>query len=222
MPEQDGKKHTDLYLVRHGETDSNLNGILHGNTDVPLNEKGRGQAQLIAARLAELSHLDRIVSSPLQRALNTARAIQQATGLPLSIHEGLREMNFGDAEGEAFEALGETYPEESNRFLDPSNLDARYPNGESRREFFQRVETTLDDIATTYLGEDVVVVAHGGLIAAALSVIFRESANNWRERPIENTSLTHIEFATDGPVAHLVNDVVHLEQIDLAHESPRE
>lgn len=216
MPELDGKRHTDLYLIRHGETNSNVQGLLHGVTDVPLNPKGREQAQLIARRLSELRHLNRIVASPLQRAYHTAQAIAAATSLPLEVHDGLKEMNFGDAEGEPFEKVGERFPEISYRFLDPADLEARYPNGESRREFFARVETTIDEIATRYLGEDIVVVSHGGFIAAALTLLLNENPNNWRDRPITNTSLTHIELATDGAVAHLINDAIHLEQLDLS------
>lgn len=218
MPRTDGKLHTDLYLIRHGETDSNVNGLLHGFTDVPLNATGRRQAELIAQRVSEMPHLDRIIASPLQRALHTAEAIVRVTGLPLEIHEGLREMNFGDAEGEPFERVGERYPEISYRFLDPSDLDVRYPNGESRREFFARIESTIDEIATRYLGEDLVLVSHGGLISATLTLLVKEHPNNWRDRPIKNTSLTHIELASEGPMAHLINDAVHLDQVDLSVE----
>jgi broad specificity phosphatase PhoE len=209
---------TDLYFIRHGETASNVEGLLHGITDVPLNTRGVQQAQLIAERLAAMSHLDRIVASPLQRALNTARAIRQRSGLPLEIHDGLKEMNFGVAEGIPFHEVGDYYPDESRLFLDPHNLHARYPGGESRGEFLLRVETTVDEIANRYLGQHVVVVAHGGFISAALSIVLKENPNNWRDRPIVNCSLTHIELATTGHVPHLVNDAVHLEQLDLREE----
>lgn len=208
-------RQTHLYFIRHGETDSNVRGLLHGVTDVPLNELGTRQAELIAERIAGLDDLDRIVSSPLQRALNTARAIQRRSGLPLRVHERLKEMNFGAAEGIPFEQLGDRYPEQSALFLDPLADEARYPGSESRAEFFQRVERTVDDIANQYLGQHIVVVAHGGFISAMLGALLRENANNWRERPILNCSLTHIEMSTTDPVAHLVNDVVHLEQLDL-------
>lgn len=206
---------THLYFIRHGETDSNVRGLLHGVTDVPLNDLGTRQAELIAERMATQDGLDRIVSSPLQRALNTARAIQRRSGLPLRIYEGLKEMNFGAAEGVPFDQLGDRYPDQSALFLDPVADHARYPGSESRAEFFQRVQRTVDDIANQYLGQHVVVVAHGGFISAMLGVLLRENANSWRERPILNCSLTHIEMSTTDPVAHLVNDVVHLEQLDL-------
>ena len=209
------RRETHLYFVRHGETESNVRGLLHGVTDVPLNPTGEHQATLIADRLARFAHLNRIVSSPLQRALRTARAIQNSSKLPLRIYEGLKEMNFGSAEGIPFTDVGQIYPDQSALFLDPDAPHARYPGGESRREFFQRVNTVVDDIANQYIGEHIVVVAHGGFISATLSVLLSEHSNNWRDRPIENCSLTHIELSTSSPVAHLVNDAVHLEQLDL-------
>jgi broad specificity phosphatase PhoE len=212
------RRTTDLYFIRHGETESNVRGLLHGITDVPLNSKGMRQADLIADRLSALETLQRIVSSPLQRAYNTAQAIKRRSDLPLRVHHGLREMNFGAAEGIPFEEVASRYATQSELFLDPANLHARYPGGESRGEFFQRVERTIDDIANQHIGEHIVIVAHGGFISAALAVVMREHTNNWRDRPIINCSLTHIELASSGPVAHLVNDAVHLEQLDLVKE----
>ncbi|MEZ4572119.1 MAG: histidine phosphatase family protein [Thermomicrobiales bacterium] len=206
---------THLYFVRHGETASNVNGLLHGVTDVPLNDIGTRQAELIADRMASFPDLNRIVSSPLQRALNTAKAIQRKSGLPLRIYEGLKEMNFGAAEGIPFNEISEIYPEQSELFLDPTVPNARYPGGESRFEFFSRVNRVVDDIAQQHVGEHIVVVAHGGFISAMLSVLFREHANNWRDSPIRNCSLTHIELSSADPIPHLVNDAVHLDQMDL-------
>jgi broad specificity phosphatase PhoE len=209
---------THLYFVRHGETASNVEGLLHGVTDVPLNPIGLRQAELIGDRLARNGRLDRIVSSPLSRALTTARAIQRHSGLPLRVYEGLKEMNFGSAEGIPFSEVGTRYPRDSEQFLDPSAAHARYPGGESRGEFFARVTRTVDDIANQHIGQHIVVVAHGGFISATLAVLMSEHSNNWRDRPITNCSLTHIELATTGPVAHLVNDAVHLDQLDLIEE----
>lgn len=216
------EKHTHLYLVRHGETNSNVNLLLHGRTDVPLNDHGRSQAERIGERMTEFPELDRIVSSPLQRALHTAQAIQRRTDLPLETMEGLEEMNFGDAEGIVYNELENVFPDESSRLLDPEEFDVRYPNGETRREFFERVKAAIERITESYAGQHVVVVAHGGVIAATLSLLLADDPDNWRERPIRNTSLTHIELATEGPVGHLVNDVVHLEQMTLAPGNGKE
>jgi broad specificity phosphatase PhoE len=207
--------HTHLYLIRHGETESNRNELLHGATDVPLNETGEAQAELVGERIAQTLTVDRLYASPLQRALRTAMAISRRTGLEPIIMPGLAEMHFGAAEGVRFHDLVELFPEEFPRFLDLSDSDVRYPDGESRREFLSRVRQSIDQIVDESPGLQVVAVAHGGVIAAALAMIFNENPADWRRYSIKNCSVTHIEFAQDGPISHLMNDVVHLEQFDL-------
>lgn len=207
--------HTHLYLIRHGETESNRNELLHGATDVPLNGTGEAQAELVGERVARTLTVDRLYASPLQRALRTAQAISSRTGLEPIIVAGLSEMNFGTAEGVHFHDLVELFPDEFPRFLDLSDNEVRYPEGESRAEFFARVRRSIDQIVDESPGLHVVAVAHGGVIAAALAMIFNEDPADWRRYSIQNCSVTHIEFGQEGPISHLLNDVVHLEQFDL-------
>ena len=79
-------KHTEVFMVRHGQTDSNVDGLLHGATDVPLNGIGLRQAQLVASRIEQFERLHSLHSSPLQRALTTAQAISSRTGLTPRLH----------------------------------------------------------------------------------------------------------------------------------------
>ena len=208
-------KHTEVFMVRHGQTDSNVDGLLHGATDVPLNGIGLRQAQLVASRIEQLERLHSLHSSPLQRALTTAQAISSRTGLTPRLHHGLSEMNFGQVEGLTVAEMSEQFPELAVRFLDYSDLEARFPGGESRREFHDRVRIALDRIVTTNAGQRLVVVAHGGVIASLIAQVLGEDPNDWRRYTIDNCSVTHLEFATSGAIAHLLNDVVHLEQIDI-------
>lgn len=212
-------RHTEVFMVRHGQTDSNAAGLFHGATDVPLNERGRRQAELVARRVEVIDELRSLHSSPLQRALATARAISSNIGLPPRVHSGLAEMNFGDAEGLILSEMSERYPELATRFLDIDDHEARFPNGESRSEFHQRVRETLDLIISSHTGERLLIVAHGGVIGSAVSQILGENPNNWQRYAVDNCSVTHIELATSGPIAHLVGDAVHLEQISLEHDS---
>jgi broad specificity phosphatase PhoE len=208
-------RHTEVFMVRHGQTDSNVGGLLHGATDVPLNPVGLRQADLVASRIEQLYSLDSLHSSPLKRALRTARAISSRTGIEPRLHSGLAEMNFGQVEGLTLAAMSEQFPELAKRFSDFSDLDARFPGGESRREFHSRVRLALDRIVTSHSGQRLVVVAHGGVIASLVAQILGDDPNDWRRYTIDNCSVTHLEFATSGPIAHLLNDVVHLEQIDI-------
>lgn len=208
-------RHTELFLVRHGQTDSNVARLFDGATDTPLNQLGRRQAQLVAKRIGELADLSSLYSSPLQRALLTAQAISRNIGLQPVIEAGLREMNFGVAESHTMAAIIERWPELAARMQDPGQADVSFPGGESRREFHHRVRTTLDLIATAQQGQRIVVVAHGGVISSAVAQMLGHDPNDWRKFTVDNCSVTHIELATSGSIAHVVNDVVHLESLTI-------
>jgi broad specificity phosphatase PhoE len=205
-------------MVRHGQTDSNVGGLFHGVTDVPLNALGLRQAELVAARLEQVDGIGSLHSSPLQRALVTARAISARTGLMPRLHLGLAEMNFGEAEGMRMDVLIERFPDIALRFQDVDDQDVAFPGGESRSEFHRRVRETLDRIVADHTGERLLIVAHGGVIGSLIAQVLGLDLNDWRRYAIDNCSVTHIELATDGPIAHLLNDVVHLEQIELTED----
>jgi broad specificity phosphatase PhoE len=214
-------RHTEVFMVRHGQTDSNAAGLFHGATDIPLNNKGLRQALMVADRMRQIDDVRSLHSSPLQRALVTAQAISRGTGLQPRLHVGLAEMNFGHAEGLRLAEMAQRYPELARRFEDFSDHDVRFPAGESRREFHERVRKTLDRIITEHAGERLLIVAHGGVIGSAVAQILGDNPNDWRKYSVENCSVTHIELATSGPVAHLVGDVVHLEQLDIDEAAMR-
>ena len=208
-------KHTEVYLVRHGETDSNIAGLFHGATDVPLNTRGRRQAELVAERVARLGGLDSLHSSPLQRALVTARAIATLTDLTPVIHPGLAEMHFGEAEGLTFDAMYERFEDLTPRFQDLNDHDARFPGGESRREFHARVRDALDAIVARHAGERLVVVSHAGVIGSLVAQVLGGDPNDWQQYQVANCSVTHLELHTNGPIAHIVNDTTHLDGFDI-------
>jgi broad specificity phosphatase PhoE len=209
-------KYTEVFMVRHGQTDSNVAGLFHGSTDTPLNPRGLRQAELVAARVQQLEGLRSLHSSPLQRAFVTAQAISRRIGLTPRLHPGLAEMHFGEAEGATLAEMAHRWPELAKRFESLDDDEARFPGGESRREFHTRVRKTLDRIITEHAGERLLIVAHGGVIGSLLAQIHGENPNDWRRYTIDNCSVTHIELATNGPIAHLLNDVVHLEELHLS------
>ena len=101
-----------LFLVRHGETDWNREGRFQGQQDTPLNDRGRGQARGVAERLRG-HRFDAVVSSPLSRALDTARAIQTAAGRtdPVILEEGITEIHHGDWEGRLASEVRSLWPD---------------------------------------------------------------------------------------------------------------
>lgn len=88
-----------FWFLRHGETDWNAQGLSQGRTDIPLNAVGLAQAKR-AARTLEGSGIATVVASPLSRAQVTAEIAAEALGLPVSFDDDLREVNFGEQEGQ--------------------------------------------------------------------------------------------------------------------------
>jgi broad specificity phosphatase PhoE len=157
---------TELWLVRHGQTDWNLAGRYQGQSDVPLNETGRQQAFSAAAQLAG-GAFDALFSSDLCRALETATVIGAAIGLPVIQDARLREIDQGDWEGLLVEEIRLRYAAEwALRQGDAGSV--RPPGGESVEEVAARVYSALDEIALRYPDGRIVVVCHGLAIATVV------------------------------------------------------
>ena len=124
-------------------------------------------------------------------------------------------MHFGQAEGIVISQIAELYPDVYERLNNLDDHEVRFPEGESRREFVQRIESALDDVINAHLGQRLIVVAHGGVIAAATALMLGEKPGDWRRYAIANCSVTHFEIASSGPIAHLISDTVHLETLEM-------
>lgn len=150
---------TTICLVRHGETDWNRASRLQGREDIPLNERGREQAEL-AARFLAREPWDLVISSPLCRAHETAQIIARAVGIqPVLVLDAFIERDYGVASG-----------------LTIAERDARYPSGvwpgyESWDDLGRRCCSGLDDVAQRYGGRRIVLVSHGAAINALLGVL---------------------------------------------------
>ena len=203
---------TEIVLVRHGETQSNLELLLHGRTDVPLTPLGEWQAQRVAERLREIGPVDALFSSPLRRARSTARVISEQIGIEAEYLDDLTEFHFGDFEGYTLMRIQEAHPEIFLQVIDTSDFEFRFPNGESRREFHDRVKQSLDRITDLNAGKRLVIVAHGGVIASAVTQFTGGNPNDWASFLVHNCSITRLEIDGRSP-ARLAswNDTLHLE-----------
>ena len=132
-----------IILLRHGQTDYNAEGRFQGQEDIPLNALGRSQAEA-AAQALSASGIDRIVSSDLRRAHETAEALSAATGAGLEFDARLREISVGEWQGRTRDEIAGIWPEELAAWF--SGADMRPPGGESRRESSARVVTAIRDI----------------------------------------------------------------------------
>ena len=210
------------YLVRHGESVSNVEERVQGQADVDLSALGRRQAARVAAWSRELvtsvSENDptwEIWSSPLRRARHTAEMIATAVGLPLRIEERLCELHAGIFQGHLWADLETQFPEAVARWCS-GDVDYQIPGGESRAQLAARGHETLQTLAARSV-TGMIVVAHGGVLTAALgSLLGREHPllASAAQRPftklpaLANASLTLLEWP--GPRLISFNETAHL------------
>ena len=156
-----------LVLVRHGETEWSREGRHTGRTDLPLTENGRENAKRVGSEL-EGFEFTRVLSSPLTRALDTARPIAAAQGLEPAVLDTLAELDFGEVEGLRFDEIEVAHPELFRTWMDePARV--RFPAGEGLADLRARVLPVLAEIRARHEREAVAVVAHGGVIRVVLA-----------------------------------------------------
>lgn len=139
-----------IYIVRHGQTDYNINGRYGGRLDVPLNDKGIQEAYEVKEKLRDIK-FDKIYSSPLQRAYLTAKIIRDKN---IIIDDRIIERSNGELEGRLKSEIQE-FPD----FNDPNEI--RY-NIETITDFRTRIKNFLDDI-TSNNDENILIVTHAGV-----------------------------------------------------------
>ncbi|MFB0534612.1 MAG: histidine phosphatase family protein [Anaerolineae bacterium] len=204
---------TELLMVRHGQTDSNLHGRWQGWDGIPLNQRGEREAALIARRLAQTEEaIAALYTSPLRRTWQTAERIGQALSLSPVPHDGLKEINFGGISNITLEEFQERFPDLHERWTDKMDLSFTFPGGEQRAQFFQRVGEAIEGIVERHPGQKVVVVAHGGSLRACLVHYLPVEFSQWWTYELGNCSLTRLE-ARDGRAKLLVlDDRAHLAE----------
>ena len=207
---------TEIILIRHGETAWNAIRKLQGHLDIPLNAAGTRQAKALAAALQD-EKLDAIISSDLQRALQTAGEIARLQGLSTRVDLGLRERCFGGFEGVLYSELPLRFPLEyaiwrsrdPDANFPPSELDSNNI-GESIRQFQQRCMTSIAHHAKQFEGKKIALVAHGGVLECAYRMAKNLPLNAEREITICNASINRFSFEGDvikliewGNISHL-------------------
>lgn len=196
-----------LFLVRHGETKENRDGIIQGQTYGELSKLGRLQAIKIALRLKE-EKFDHVYVSDLRRAVDTAQEILRFhNGVPVSFHKELREQNLGLLEGKPINSLMEEIKRQEVDFL--SFIP---PDGESVREMNRRVCGFYRSILEKHKDHKILVVTHGGVIILMLLHIFGWDISRYSELVPQNTALSVIDIHSGEGRHHviLLNSVDHL------------
>lgn len=185
-------RQTRFIVVRHGETRWNVEARIQGQKDSALTAEGVAQAQALAQRLAGES-FDRIISSDLGRAHDTARNIATACGLGIALDPRLRERHFGECEGLTYEEADALHPGAFSR-VRSTDPDFVVPGGESRRQFHARVVAGFEALARAHPDETLVVVTHGGVLATLYRHIHAIPLEKAHAIPITNASYNALTF----------------------------
>jgi len=197
-----------LYIVRHGETVWNREGRIQGHTDVALSERGLEQARLLAKRLNTVP-FDAAYASDLRRAYETAAAVLEGRDVPIHPTPRLREYHKGRFEGMTEAELRALYPNEYPGYVS-KDLDYAPKGGESTREVSARMAAVINEIKESHLGDNVLVVGHGGSLRAAMMSLLGMSLDaNWRF-VFGNCTLSIVDTYHDNAVLRLFNDGSHL------------
>lgn len=188
---------TEICIVRHGETDWNTQKIFQGREDIELNKKGEEQAYLVAKHLKK-SQWDVIVSSPLKRALYTAKIIGESVGIDeITALDAFIERDFGKGSGMTLEQQNQNFS------------DGSIPGKESDDELADRAKRGLEYIVKEYEGKKIILVSHGALINSILKIV-SENSINIGETFIKNTCLNLIKYENGKWQVELYNSVDYL------------
>ena len=196
-----------LMLVRHGETEWNVQRRYQGQSDVPLSELGVRQAELVAERLVD-QKIDAVFASDLKRAWETAQIIVAKNGLNILSEPRLRELKFGILEGLTFDEAQEQYPELIAAWL--GDFHQTPQGGETIDLFNARVISLLEDLKREHDEQTVLLVAHGGPLSEILRIVLELSPQKRWYLELENASLSEVLIAEDFISLKRLNDTCHL------------
>ena len=188
-----------IYVIRHGETDLNVRGVLQGWLDAPLNDSGRLLAGITGRALRGV-RFDGCFSSPLRRARETAETVlyESANPVPIVTDERLKEIFFGERDGSRMT------PEEAQRFFTDPFSAGRFPGGEGVPDVCARTQAFLAELTARDDGKTYLVSTHGCAMRAMLNRLYDDPRDYWHGHVPYNCSVTVVE--AEGGRARIAQD----------------
>ena len=190
-------------IIRHGYSVSNKERMFAGQMDVKLDELGLSQAEDTAKYILENYKIDAVYSSDLCRAVDTAKPLADALGLPVITYKELREISAGCWEGMYISEVKDKYPE---KFAKGANDvgNARCGDGETTAELIERGRKIFQKIARENEGKTVAIATHGGLIRAVRCMWLGISLDDMKDVPhVANASVTEVLYDNETDKAEL-------------------
>lgn len=201
---------TRIIAVRHGQTPSSAAKLYAGHDDKELTDHGHEQARVLAKDLARRETIDVILSSPLARARQTARYLSTATGVDVTVDDGLLEIDFGAWDGLSFQEARERDPELHERWTTDTAVSP--PGGESIQALHRRVTAWRKEVVAQHPGKTVAVVTHVHPIKSLIRQGLGCGPEVFRNLFLDLASWSIIDFSGDSGVIRAVNHVPYLDQ----------
>lgn len=206
---------TTIMAIRHGETLWNVEQRFQGHEDSPLTKTGRRQAAALGQRLRQ-STFDRLISSDLGRAQETAAIIAEHTGHTLEMDQRLRERHYGVLEGMRLLEIMAEYPDVLAQF-NADDPDYIIPDGESHRMHYERNIAWIEEFSATNSGRAFIIVVHGGVLDSLFRYVAQLPLKQPRCFVTANASLSEFVYGkfygTERWVIRTWGDTGHLTDI---------
>lgn len=202
-----------LYLVRHGETDSNRAGLALGRADVPLNERGMWQAGCLGEALAR-EPFAAVYTSPLTRTRQTAEAIAGSHGLRPVVEPRLIEMDIAELDGLTFAEIRERHPGLLERWMSPEGHATAMLGGESLADVCDRAWATVRTLSHRHEDETICMVTHNFVILSVLTRAFGVNLSNFRRLRHSVAAISILDCRGDRVRVRRLNDTCHLASRD--------
>jgi len=198
--------------VRHGETASNQQGLALGRADVPLNETGRAQAERLAVAL-RAEPLVAVYTSPLSRAVDTARPIAAAHRLTVQTEPQLSEMDIGELDGLTFAEVRERYAGLLEAWVAAEGPAHPMPGGERLVDVQERTLVVVDSLAERHAGQAVCVVTHNFVILSLIADTLGVDLSGFRRLRHAVAAITTLEVNPDRRRLVRFSDTCHLASV---------
>lgn len=202
-----------IYLIRHGETDSNKGHRFQGRMNLPLNAKGMQQAYALAEYMHKLP-VDAVYCSSMLRACMTAAPIAMSKNIAYHPLDLLQEVSFGAWEGMEYSEITKRWPKEMEAFLSRPG-EWIPPQGESFHEVERRCAQAFDDIfAREGHEKNIAIVSHGGIIRVQICLVLGIPLNNLWKLSVHNVSVSTFNDWQGNMVTEVINDTHFLQSVN--------
>jgi len=201
-----------VILIRHGETDWNTKQIFRGRKDISLNEVGLAQAKAVGASLKDVQ-IDVVYSSPLGRALETAKILADSRSLEIELEEGFIDIDFGKWQGVSHEKVKEKYEDLYEMWLKNPQM-VTFPEGENLKDVRTRSMEALEKVIRKHPGKTLAIVSHRVLNKVLLcSILGLELSHFWYIKQ-DTCAINRFEYKDERFYLTLLNDTCHLKKVE--------